>query len=373
MQRRVAYIIDGSTAVTGALVSAREIARSLSGDISVTLVISDKARIPAEALTDFAAVKRVAIRPLRRSLKSVLGYLPFLCIAAVQLRLLMWRDGARYLIVNDFYLLQGTLLRLLGFRGSILTWVRIDPAAFGGVSRFWLWAASKSSNRLMAVSGHIQRLLPGNLATAVLYDPVSGEFLAPAPGPGSAGTVASSRRFIFIGNYIQGKGQDVALEAIALVLKEIPDARLEFHGSDMGLERNRAYRAALEDQAERLGVRQAVHFGGFSTDPRGVMSDRLAALNLSRSESFSRTVLEASASGLPVIATRCGGPEEIIVEGHTGFLVPIGDAEACARRMIELCRKPATARQMGKAGRDHVMSTFSPAAFRERLRILLDL
>lgn len=367
MQRRVAYILDGSTAVTGALVSAREIARALDGDVAVTLVLSDRAEIPAEALADFAAVRRVAIRPLRRSLRAVLGYLPFLCVAAVQLRLLMWRDGARCLIVNDFYLMQGPLLRLLGFRGSILTWVRIDPAAFGRVSGLWLRAARLASDRLVAVSHHIRRLLPA-AAADVLYDPISVEFLEELPLSPPAGP-----HFACVGNYIPGKGQDVALEALARVLKEIPDARLEFHGGDMGLARNRAYRTALEERAEDLGIREAVHFGGFSTDPRRVMSGKLAALNLSRSESFSRTVLEASASGLPVIATRCGGPEEIVVEGRTGFLVPVGDAEACARRMIELCQSPATARRMGEAGRSHVMSSFSPAAFRARLRAVLEL
>jgi glycosyltransferase involved in cell wall biosynthesis len=368
MQRRVAYILDGSTAVTGALVSAREIARALDGDVEVTLVLSDTAEIPAEALADFAAVRRVAIRPLRRSLRAVLGYFPFLCVAAVQLRLLMWRDGARCLIVNDFYLMQGVLLRLLAFRGRILTWVRIDPAAFGRIARLWIWAAARASDRLVAVSRHIRSLLPGTVYADVLYNPVSGEFLARAPD-----SATSDRSFVFVGNYIQGKGQDVALEALARVLKEIPDARLEFHGGDMGRGRNRAYRTALEERAEDLGIREAVHFGGFSADPRRVMSGKLAALNLSRSESFSRTVLEASASGLPVIATRCGGPEEIIVEGRTGFLVPVGDAEACACRMIELCQSPATARRMGEAGRDHVMSSFSPAAFRDRLRALLEL
>ena len=360
------FLLDGSVAITGAFISAREIARALHGFVDVVLVLPQNARIDDEELRDFAGVKRLPVRPLRRNSLDILLYLPYLLWSALHLRLLLSNDRADVLFVNDFYLTQGALVRALGFRGRIVTWVRIDPAIFGQVARIWLWATSLASNATVAVSKHIQNLLPAHVASKVLYDPISAEFLSP-PLPSSTAGFS----FVFIGNYIPGKGQDVALDALAIALATSPDLRLVFHGGDMGLEKNSAYRRALEEKASRMGIAHAVQFHGFAKNPRSVLLGSFAALNLSRSESFSRTVLEASAGGLPVIATRCGGPEEIVEDGRTGFLIPIDDPERCAQAMLALCRTSGLAARMGRAGRAHVIETFSVATFRERLMSLV--
>ncbi|MCE6967482.1 glycosyltransferase family 4 protein [Cereibacter sphaeroides] len=365
--RRRIYVLDGSVAVTGAFVSAREMARALRHDADVVLVLPDTAQIAATDLTDFSAVHRLPIRPLRRTLRDAAIYLPCLLHAALRLRWLMVRDGADTLFVNDFYLMQGPFLRLLGYRGRLVTWVRIDPAIFGQVGRLWLWLASRASDRIISVSRHIQRLLPGAMPSVLLHNPVSAEFL-PRPPPRETGRF----EFVFVGNYIEGKGQDVALTALAEVLKTVPEARLRFHGGDMGLAKNSAYRCSLEMQAERLGVAEAVSFNDFAPSPRAALEGAFASLNLSKSESFSRTVLEASASGLPVIATRCGGPEEIIEDGLTGIMIPVGDSSACAEAMRMLCYNRDLAARMGDAGRQRVMQVFAPDTFTERLRALIE-
>lgn len=364
--RSKVVIVDGSVAVTGAFVSAREIARVLRDDVDVALVLPSGACIADEHLRDFAAVYRLPIRPLRRRVRDVLLYLPWLLIAAIRLRLLLWRVRADALFLNDFYLVQGALVRLMGYRGTILTWVRIDPAAFGRVADVWLWVARLASDRVVAVSRYIQTLLPQRLTSAVIYDPVSSEFLVKPPS-----TAAAKHTFVYLGNYIPGKGQDVAIEALAEVVRRCSEARIEFHGGDMGLEKNRAYRRRLEQRVVELGLQASVTFHDFSSSPRAVLVGKFAALNLSRSESFSRTVLEASACGLPVIATRCGGPEEIVDHCETGFLIPVDDSEGCAAAMIALCTTPALAKHMGAAGRKRVIEKFSPDSFRSRLRNLL--
>ncbi len=227
--------------------------------------------------------------------------------------------------------------------------------------------SSRLSDSLVAVSRHVQGLLPTGMQSRLLYDPVSAEFLPDDPAPRPPAT----REFVFLGNYIEGKGQDLALEAFARLLPDVPQARLRFHGGDMGLDRNRAYRRALEARAASLGIAAAVTFGDFAANPRAVLAGAFAALNLSRSESFSRTVLEASACGLPVIATRSGGPAEILVDGETGLMIPVGDVAACAEAMRALCDDPARASRMGAAGRARVLATFAPVAFARALRGLI--
>lgn len=366
--RPIVFILDGSVAVTGAFVSARDMARALGDEADVVLILPDTARIPTSELGGFAAVHRLPIRPLRRSLAAVVTYLPHLARATWRLRARIARHPGAVLLVNDFYLVQGPLLRVLGHKGPVLTWVRIDPAAFGRMGRLWLRLSARLSHRLVAVSRHVQALLPEGTPSRLLYDPVSAEFLDPSPPRPQA---SGGRDFVFLGNYIEGKGQDLALEALALLLPHVPEARLCLHGGDMGLARNRAWRRALEAQAQRLGIAQAVTFGDFAADPRAVLAGRFAALNLSRSESFSRTVLEASACGLPVIATRSGGPAEILADGETGLMIPLGDAAACAQAMRALCDDPGLAARMGAAGRARVLRTFAPDAFARALRALI--
>jgi glycosyltransferase involved in cell wall biosynthesis len=135
----------------------------------------------------------------------------------------------------------------------------------------------------------------------------------------------------------------------------------------MGLARNRVYRAHLETLAEAGAGRGRIHLGGFIENPSALYKDAFAALNFSHSESFSLTCLEACAHGLALVATRCGGPEEIVQDGVTGFLVPVADVDAMAARMIELVEQPARTATMGEAGRRLVRERFGAERFESQL------
>lgn len=365
VRRKVVYLLDGSRGRTGALICARNIARALSPMAQVVLVAPRGAHLPADDLIDFDRVLYLPIHNLRQSVRSILLYLPRLLLCSVRLAMALRRDRAEVLIVNDFYLMQGAVTRVLGFKGKLLTWVRINPRNFGVVSNLWLYAVERSSTRVIAVSKFISSLLPGSAGATVLYDYSTLESVA------IKRDFDDDPAFAFVGNYVAGKGQDIALHALAQVLGEFPAATIAFYGDDLGLEKNRAYRRSLEALAERLEVQNNVEFHGFAAKPAVVLGGRMAALNLSSSESFSMTVLEASAVGLPVIATRCGGPEEIVIDGETGHLVPVNDPSACAQAMLALCRDPGGARQMGAAGRRRAEGRFSKNAFQARLQALV--
>jgi len=82
----------------------------------------------------------------------------------------------------------------------------------------------------------------------------------------------------------------------------------------------------------------------------------------SNEEGLGIVILEAMASGLPVVSTACGGPATAVVEAETGFLTPIGDASAMADAMETLLRDPALCARMAKAGRRIAEERFSLAA-----------
>ena len=70
-------------------------------------------------------------------------------------------------------------------------------------------------------------------------------------------------------------------------------------------------------------------------------------------------LLEAMASGLPIVSTRCGGPESVVVEGETGHFTPVGDARAMAEKIRLLLAGGDTRRRMGARARRHALETFS--------------
>jgi glycosyltransferase involved in cell wall biosynthesis len=76
-------------------------------------------------------------------------------------------------------------------------------------------------------------------------------------------------------------------------------------------------------------------------------------------EGLGLVILEAMASGLPVVSTRCGGPEGVVVEGVTGYLTPVGDAHALAAKMRELLDDAALRRSMGEKARRIAEEKFS--------------
>jgi len=348
------FIVDGSIDVTGALVSAARQAALLEDIVDTILVLSSFHRVPAERTIAFAEVITLPFVSPRKKIINLIFYCPALLLSSVQLRFAMRRRGCERLQLNDFYLLHGAVLRLLGFRGRIATFVRIDPTRYGAAGKIWLAAARWCSTEMAAVSRYIQSLLGEEFPTRLIYGQVSlAKVVVAEPD-------ADQPLFLFVGNYIEGKGQEHAVEAFNRIAERYPTARLRFVGGDMGLVKNKAFRARLERLADDGPVRDRIEFHGASNDVASHYSSAFAAINFSESESFSMTCLDGSAVGLPVIATRCGGPEEIIEEGRTGLLIPVGDVAAMANRMAWLLDHPADAAAMGRAGRTSVAERFAP-------------
>jgi glycosyltransferase involved in cell wall biosynthesis len=126
-------------------------------------------------------------------------------------------------------------------------------------------------------------------------------------------------------------------------------------------------RGACEDLAQGLGLGEVVSFLG--TQSHDVVAEEMRharafvqhSLTASdgNSEGMPCSILEASASGLPVVSTRHAGIPEVVVEGSTGFLVDERDVEGMARHMERLVTDPALAAALGRAGRQRVADHFS--------------
>lgn len=347
-------VLDGSIAVTGALNSAVLGATLLGGETRTLLILPAGSVIQRCDLPEAVELAFITLPMLRRSLASLLTYLPATALSAFELRRLLVQRGVTTLMVNDFYLLPGFLVRPLGWEGRIVGMVRIDSRRFGLPGRLWLAAARRWSDRLFAVSRFIADVVGGNPPLPVLFNPIE------IRASGADLDRPRAQRLVFISNYIRGKGQETAIRAFQRIADAFPEAELHFYGGDMGMPKNRAYREEMEAIAAGGPGSERTFFHGFADDTGSILGEARVALTLSHSESFSLTCQEASARGVPVIATRCGGPAEIVEDGITGFLVEVRDDAATADCMARLLADPHLASRMARSGAALMQERFRP-------------
>ena len=165
------------------------------------------------------------------------------------------------------------------------------------------------------------------------------------------------------------KNQIDLAKAFIIALQKAPELRQTLRLVMIGDGPLRAESIALLEQA---GCADLAWLPGERSDVPDIMRGIDCFVLPSLAEGISNTILEAMASGLPVIATNVGGSGELVEDGKTGALVPAGDAEALADEMVALARQRDKARAMGRAGRRVVEQKFSMAAMVRQYQGLYD-
>jgi L-malate glycosyltransferase len=152
------------------------------------------------------------------------------------------------------------------------------------------------------------------------------------------------------------KGQEEAIRAIAQVRRDHPNVRLLLIGSAKFLSNatrydNRAYLEGLHRLVDELGLHDHVKFIGERDDVPVVLRATDTLLIPSWEEPFGRSMIEAMAMGVPVVATSVGGPAEVITEHHDGMLVPPRLPEAWAATIRSLINSPELRSRLADNGR----------------------
>src|SRR5690349_11467522 len=138
------------------------------------------------------------------------------------------------------------------------------------------------------------------------------------------------------------KGQRHLIEAAAIVVKKVPDARFVIAGEGQ-------LRPALERQIKEHRLEKHVFLAGFRPDVLSVHKAFDIFVMSSVTEGLGTSLLDAMACGKPVVATRAGGMPEVVVDGRTGLLVAPRDHEAMADAIVTLLRDEALRKHMGAA------------------------
>jgi glycosyltransferase involved in cell wall biosynthesis len=160
--------------------------------------------------------------------------------------------------------------------------------------------------------------------------------------PALEGTIVGN-----VARLAEQKGHRTLLDAAALVHARRPGVRFAIAGDG-------ELRQELEQQAKELGDHVAM-LGNRSDVPDLLASFAVFAFP-SRFEGLCVAVIEAQAAGVPVVATAVGGIRETVVDGETGFLVPVGDAEALAERILHVLEHPDEARRVADEARRRVQA-----------------
>ena len=133
-----------------------------------------------------------------------------------------------------------------------------------------------------------------------------------------------------------------------------------------------ALRAAIEDEIRTAGIGDVVWLAGERRDVPEVMRSLDVFVLPSQAEGISNTILEAMASGLPVIATAVGGNGELVADGDSGTLVPAANSAALADALLCYAADAALRKKQGAAGRLRVDAQFSLDAMVDRYQALYE-
>ena len=274
------------------------------------------------------------------------------------------REKVKILHTQDLY------SHLVGVPAAILAGVpvitnRLDLGHT--LNRWHRWALKLLSvgiTKAMANSQGVQRMLVDDermdpRKIELIYNGVDMDRFrfAAAPAPSPRGALLpefrpDDRLIGTVANLWPIKGHHILLEAAVRVVAYFPKVRFVLIG--MGVRQKE-----LEARARALSIEKHVLFLGSRQDVPDILSCMEISVLPSLGEGFSNAILESMAAGLPMVATDVGGNREAIIDGETGFIVPPGDPDTLADRLIRLLEDPALGKRMGRAGRLRIEDNFT--------------
>lgn len=321
------------------LLAAAKSPLRLLGDHLATLV-----RAPGRYFRALGLAWRTRAPGARAALYQ-LFYFAEAVVLAAELR----RRGVRHLH-NHFADSSCTVAMLTAEIADIpMSFTMHGPTEFFAVER-WRLDAKIARARFVACISHFCRSQlmiwaePSEWGKlAIVHCGIDPDRYGRAPGH------ASAKRLVFVGRLAAVKGVPVLLDALARLRADDPEVTLTLVGD--GPERG-----WIEERIAELGLGGAVGITGYLD--QDAVADRLARADVFVLPSFAEGVpvvlMEAMATGLPVVTTRIAGIPELVEDGVSGLVVPPGDAVALADALAALLADPARREEMGAAGRAHV-------------------
>ncbi|WP_353063652.1 glycosyltransferase family 4 protein [Tunturibacter psychrotolerans] len=251
-----------------------------------------------------------------------------------------------------YFALRGSSLPLVS---TCHTWYDNDltVSLYGAADRFIL----RNYGAVVAVSEDVRhRLLKAGVRKEKIHIVRNGIDLRPfdnaAPSLREISSPDNAPIVGLIGRLATEKGVDIFLRAAARVLADLPATKFVVIGEGPDREQ-------LELLIDELQTRNNVFMLGRRDDMPSVYASLDIMVSASRHEGLPMAILEGMASGRPVIATAVGAVPDVIVDGHTGVLVPSENVEALAAKIVTLLNNAAQRENLGAAAKRLIEEEFS--------------
>ena len=266
---------------------------------------------------------------------------------------------------NTWPHLYGTLTARLAGVPVVVNTRHGQRLGHGWKSRLPYRLAAQFTDRIVAVSddaarmcrtgdgvpaGRVARIWNGIDTVRFAPAALNGQTAGGLPGRDDDSSSAGMR-LVSVARLSPEKDFSTLLRAVAQARPRLPGLRLTIAGDGPQM-------PVLQQLRRELELEDVVQLPGDCSDVPGLLAQSDLFVSSSLSEGISLTLLEAMATGLPVLTTDVGGNPEIVVDGETGCLVPAGDAAQLAEALVEVCSRRARWRDMGAAGRRRVEQHF---------------
>ncbi len=236
------------------------------------------------------------------------------------------------------------ILQTLGYRGPVCYHIReiFEQGSFARALYALLYRREKA--RVIAISEAVRQALPGRMRpeAAMIYNGVS---VCPRRG----NPPPEPLRLVYLGRVVPWKGCRTLLDIAALTRRRFGN-RFTLHIIGDTLYWSQGYREQLRIAIDELNLGEQCRLLPHTSSPAEMLSRYHVFCNASRNEPFGRSLAEAQACGLPVIAFAGGGVNEIIDNGKTGFLVHQRSIADFADKIGLFLRDSRLIRTMGDAG-----------------------
>ena len=282
--------------------------------------------------------------PWRRAKSLITRY-----SAARKLVALAESHGARLIHTSDswfnpyLYSLKKRLkIPVVSHVRNLLTPAQVRKYCFDRMDR--TFAISEQSKTPLVQAGIDARKID------VILNCVDLSAFQPAYGPAHPGEYVVG----IVGRIEPFKRQKAFIEIAAKVAAQCKKVRFHIIGAALDTPEHRAYEQEVRQLVAKYGLQEFIHFAGHRTD----MPTAMQGLDLLVTLSAGSVIAEAMATGKPVIGTPIGSTAEMMVDGVTGYIVPLDSIDEIASRIIDLAEDPIRSMRMGRAARKHAVETF---------------
>lgn len=370
----------------GAEISMLELVRSLGGDPQFVVILPEDGPLRAKALAAGAEVRilkwparvmrageRAGSSRLQKWLRAALALTAMPGLAR-RLAVLLDDIGADLLLTNGIKAhVLGAIAQLDSKRPLI--WYLRDGLEGRTMSALALRVASVRCHGAIAISRYVEKesrhILSSSTPVNVIYNLVDfARFHQDAAPAGDLVKADGEIWFGIVGAVTPLKGQDLFLEAAAIVAERLPQARfLIIGGNFYRTELSTDFDRRLQALAAGPSLQGRVRFLGPREDIPAILRRLDVLVQPNRlPEALGRSILEAMACGVPVIAADRWGPAELIQDGRTGLLSPVLDVQALVNNMLLLGENAARRAAIGAAAEIWVRNELDPEKILGRAR-----